>query len=192
MPDYAENQTQKCTQGAIYFRFAEVLLIYAEAKAELGTITQPDVDKTINLLRKRVGMTNGLLDISDITEDPNWEFKNLSPVLQEIRRERKVELACENFRKDDIFRWAAADELIVGHRPLGAKRAQWENYPGSTSSFKNAVMSLSVDENGYIDPYQKYSAMAKGYNFNLDRDYLNPIPTDQLVLNPNLGQNPGW
>lgn len=190
--DYAENQTMQCTTGAIYFRYAEVLLIYAEAKAELGTISQGDVDKTINLLRRRVGMTNGLLDIGNITEDPEWEFKGISPILQEVRRERKVELANENFRIDDIFRWAAADELIKNYRPLGAKRAQWENYPGATDDFKNAVKSLPVNEDGYIDPYQSYPVMANGYDFNLDRDYLYPIPQDQRLLNPALKQNPGW
>lgn len=190
--DYAENQTQKSTTGAIYFRYAEVLLIYAEAKAELGTITQDDLDKTVNLLRKRVGMNNGLLSLSNIENDPNWEFKNLTPVLQEIRRERKVELVCENFRIDDIYRWAAADEIIKGYRPLGAKVAQWIDYPGSTSGFQTAVKALPVNEDGYIDPYKNYSVMSSGYNFNLERDYLSPIPTDQLVLNPSLGQNPGW
>jgi len=178
--------------GVIYFRYAEVLLIYAEAKAELGTITQSDIDKTVNALRKRVGMNNGLLDMANITTDPNWEFANLSPVLQEIRRERKVELACEGFRVDDIFRWAAADELIHGKRPLGAYKAQWDNYPGAAESFLDAVAKLAVNENGYLDPYKNFSAVSEGYHFNLGRDYLSPIPTDELVLNPNLTQNPGW
>lgn len=190
--DYAENQTQQSTTGAIYFRFAEVLLIYAEAKAELGTISQDDIDRTVNRLRERVGMTEGYLDMADITVDPDWEFTGISPVLQEIRRERKVELACEDFRVDDIFRWAAADELIKGKRPLGAKAAQWIDYPGSTGDFQTAVAELPVNDEGYIDPYKNYPVMASGYNFNLDRDYLSPIPQDQLLLNPDLGQNPGW
>jgi hypothetical protein len=80
-------------------------LIYAEAKAELGEATQSDTDRTVNALRSRVGMPG--LDIGNIKTDPNWEFAGLSPLLQEIHRERKVELACEGFRVDDIFRWAA-------------------------------------------------------------------------------------
>ncbi|MDR1120945.1 MAG: RagB/SusD family nutrient uptake outer membrane protein [Dysgonamonadaceae bacterium] len=179
------------TLGAIYFRYAETLLIYAEAKAELGTVTQSDIDKTVNALRDRVGMT-GRLEINQIITDPNWEFAGISPLLQEIRRERKVELVCEGFRVDDIFRWAAADELIVGKKPKGAVKQQWENYPGASDAFLTAWEKLNTDEKGYIDPYQQYSSLSNGFNFNLNRDYLSPIPTTELVLNPNLKQNPGW
>jgi len=178
------------TAGYIYFRYAETLLIYAEAKAELGTATQSDIDKTVNALRARVGMPG--LNINDITTDPNWEFAGLSPLLQEIRRERKVELACEGMRVDDVFRWAAADELIAGKRPLGAVKQQWDNYPEASALFIEAVSKLSVNADGYIDPYQPYSALSNGFNFNLNRDYLSPIPTTEIVLNPNLAQNPGW
>ncbi|MDR1154846.1 MAG: RagB/SusD family nutrient uptake outer membrane protein [Bacteroidales bacterium] len=191
-PNYADYYgTWTSYHGAILFRYAEVLLIYAEAKAELGEITQSDIDKTVNALRKRVGMT-GMLDINNITTDPNWEFAGLSPALQEIRRERKVELVSEGFRVDDIFRWAAADELIAGKRPLGAVLKQWENYPGATESFLGAVAMKPVNAEGYIDPYRDFSALANGYQFNLGRDYLSPIPTNELVLNPQLAQNPGW
>ncbi len=178
------------TSGLIYFRYAEALLIYAEAKAELGTITQADLDKTVNALRLRVGMNNGLLKIDDIAADPNWEFKGISPLLQEIRRERKVELACEGFRVDDVFRWAAADELIAGKKPLGAVRAQWEA-PGTPASYLTAVKALPVNDAGYIAPYALFLGDA-GYNFKTDRDYLLPIPTTELTLNPALSQNPGW
>jgi hypothetical protein len=178
--------------GIIYFRYAEVLLIYAEAKAELGTINQSDIDKTVNALRKRVGMNDGLLNIENIITDPNWEFAGLSSVLQEIRRERKVELACEGYRLDDILRWAAADELIRGKRPLGAVLKQWENYQGASDAFLNAVAKMPVNDEGYIDPYKSFSALDGGYQFNLYRDYLSPIPTNEIVLNPNLTQNPGW
>ena len=190
--NYVECINQQSTIATIYFRYAEALLIYAEAKAELGTITQMDLDKTINALRRRVGMDEGLLNINNITTDPNWEFKNISPLLNEIRRERKVELACEGYRKDDIFRWAAADELIVGKKPKGAIKAQWGNYPNTTDAFVEAWTVLGEDGNGYIDPYKSFPAMNNGYQFNLERDYLSPLPTNELTLNPKLGQNPGW
>lgn len=190
--DYAERLNGfTSTSGQIYFRYAESLLIYAEAKAVMGTITQADVDKTVNALRLRVGMNNALLKIDDITADPNWEFNGISPILQEIRRERKVELACEGFRVDDVFRWAAADELIVGKKPLGAIRRQWENYPGTSSSFLAAVKTLPVNNKGYIEPYAN-SLGNSGYRFRPDRDYLLPVPTTELALNPALTQNPGW
>lgn len=190
--DYTECINGRCLIGTIYFRYAEALLINAEAKAELGTITQADIDRTINALRRRVGMTEGLLDMNHIVTDPNWEFKSISPLLNEIRRERKVELACEGFRTDDIYRWAAADELLVGKKPQGAYKEQWRNYPGATDAFVEAWEILATDADGYIDPYAAFPAMDNGYQFNVDRDYLSPLPTEELTINPALGQNPGW
>lgn len=90
------------------FRFAEILLINAEAKAESGTITQTDLDKTVNRLRSRVQMPNmtmGVaLDPALTTLYPNASATNLN-VLLEIRRERRVELAGEGLRYDDLMRW---------------------------------------------------------------------------------------
>lgn len=190
--NYTECINQQSTIGTIYFRYAEALLIYAEAKAELGTITQMDIDRTINALRSRVGMNEGLLNMNNIVTDPNWEFKNINPLLNEIRRERKVEFACEGFRRDDIFRWAVVDEVMVGKKPKGAVKSQWENYPNTTDAFVEAWSVLGEDERGYIDPFKSYPAMDNGYRFNLGRDYLQPLPTNELTLNPELGQNPGW
>jgi len=160
----------------IIYRYAEVLLNYAEAKAELGTISQNDIDKSIKKLRDRVGMPN--LILANIKTDPEWEFPGLSPTINEIRRERKVELATEGFRWDDIARWAAADEIIIGTRPKGFLASQIKTNP------------YPVDGNGFLDPFQ--NAIPDGYRFVLGRDYLDPIPPQELVLNPNLGQNPGW
>lgn len=162
---------------SIQFRYAEVLLNYIEAKAELGQATQADVDNTIKKLRDRVGMPN--LQVNAITTDSNWEFPALSPLINEIRRERKVELALENLRWDDIARWAAADELLIGKRPKGARAAQFPNTP-----------VLPVDVNGFLDPYA--TVVPGGYGFRADRDYLDPISINELTLNPALGQNPGW
>ena len=132
------------------------------------------------------------LKIDDITIDPNWEFKSVSPLINEIRRERKVELALEGFRLNDIYRWAAADEVLVGYKPKGAYKDQWNNYPGASSSFTEAWKKLLVDDQGYIDPFGKFASMSNGYNFNVNRDYLSPICTEELTLNPALKQNPGW
>ncbi|WP_290384365.1 RagB/SusD family nutrient uptake outer membrane protein, partial [Parabacteroides goldsteinii] len=160
---------------SVVYRYAEVLLNYAEAKAELGELTQNDIDISVKKLRDRVGMPN--LIISEIVSDPEWDFPSLSPVINEIRRERRVELASEGFRWDDIARWAAAEELIVGKRPKGAKANQFTDF-------------YPVDEKGYLDPFK--GSLPDGYRFDLKRDYLNPIPESQIVLNPNLKQNPGW
>lgn len=161
----------------ILFRYSEVLLNFAEAKVELGQISQEDIDRTIKPLRDRVGMPN--LELNKISHDPNWKFPHLSPVINEIRRERRIELALEGFRFDDIFRWAAAGQLIVGERPKGILFG--EKYPDNP---------YPDDAEGFMDPFQ--NILPNGYNFKIGRDYLLPLPKDQLTLNSNLEQNPGW
>lgn len=187
-PDYNQQQDMGTT-GLILFRFAEALLIYAEAKSELGTVTQADLDNSINKLRSRVKMP--ALTIGNITTDPNAEFKDISPLLNEIRRERRVELAAEGYRRDDIFRWAAMKDKFVNWKPKGAKRAQWESIT-QPEQFAKSVKELLIDDMGYIEPYKNVSGLKDGYQFKVDRDYLSPIPLDQLTLNPKIKQNPGW
>ncbi len=165
------------------FRYAEALLNFAEAKAELGTITQEDLNNSINLIRERVGMPPLNLEVGYV--DSNWEFPVLDPLINEIRRERRVEMAFEGFRFDDLMRWAAAD-LIKGQRPKGAKFILGQSFPG----IEDQISGILVDENRYIDRYR--NALPNGYGFDEDRDFLSPIPINELTLNPNLEQNPGW
>ena len=173
------------TQGLIYMRYAEVLLILAESKAELGTITQADINATVNKLRTRAGMpAAAALNIASITTDPNWDFPSLSPVINEIRRERRVELACEGYRFDDIMRWAAAGTYFVNWKPKGAKWNQWNTLFSAAVNAK-----FKRDANGYIEPFQ--TTLPTGYKFNVGRDYLEPIPQDQLLI-AGYTQNPGW
>ena len=173
--------TENAETGVIVFRYAEALLNYAEAKAELGEITQEDVDKTINVIRQRVGVAG--LQLNNIANDPNWQFPALSPIINEVRRERRVEFACEGYRLDDLMRWRA-HELIVNKRLKG--------YYYNASDFPEIVVGEGVylDENGYVDPYQV--SLPNGFQFNPNRDYLSPLPTTELVLNGKLEQNPGW
>lgn len=173
--------TENAETGVIVFRYAEALLNYAEAKAELGEITQEDVDKTINVIRQRVGVAG--LQLNNIANDPNWQFPALSPIINEVRRERRVEFACEGYRLDDLMRWRA-HELIVNKRLKG--------YYYNASDFPEIVVGEGVylDENGYVDPYQV--SLPNGFQFNPERDYLLPLPTTELVLNGKLEQNPGW
>lgn len=191
-PDWSQQTADNIgTTASIIFRYAEALLIHAEAKAELGTLTQEDADRTVNVLRDRVGMAH--LDINNISYDPNWEFPSLSPVINEIRRERRVELACEGFRWDDLARWRA-HHLIVGKRPRGVKytdtnlEGAYIDYQGNPTIFIG--QNLFVDEDGFVDPYR--NVLPSGYGFNPGRDYLSPIPSDEITLNSNLVQNPSW
>jgi hypothetical protein len=175
------EHNERSISGDIIFGFAEVLLNYVEARAELGELTQVDIDITINRIRDRVGVAH--LQIDNIANDPKWDFPTLSPIINEIRRERRIELCVQGLRLYDLLRWRA-HHLFAGLRPLGAKFIQ--------SDFPNMVIGTNVyiDGNGYIDFYQK--ALPNGYGFNQNRDYLYPIPTLELTLNKNLVQNPGW
>mgnify|MGYP001062317813 CR=1 FL=1 len=167
----------------ILFRFAEALLIYAEARAELGLLTQDDVDLTINKLRDRVGMPHMVL--GSITPDPNWPDYGypLSDELYEIRRERVTELYGEGFRFDDLMRWMAHN-YWVGKRFIGTYY---------TEELKEVDPNMLANEDGYLDPLMNsLNGPNGGYGFNPDKDYLLPLPTNELTLNPNLGQNPGW
>ncbi|WP_201747966.1 RagB/SusD family nutrient uptake outer membrane protein [Chitinophaga vietnamensis] len=115
---FPRDPAQRQGWGADYsgipvYRYAEVLLNYAEAKAELGTLTQSDVDNTINQLRLRVQMpplnmaaANALPDPVQAAAYPNVSGVNKG-VLLEIRRERRVEMACEGLRFNDVNRWKA-------------------------------------------------------------------------------------
>ncbi|QZT36921.1 RagB/SusD family nutrient uptake outer membrane protein [Halosquirtibacter xylanolyticus] len=191
-PDYLQSYSSfQSTTGAIVFRYAEALLNYAEAKAELGTITQADLDISINKLRDRVGMVH--LELGAIVADPNWKFPTLSPIINEVRRERRIEFVTTGFRFDDLMRWKAAN-LFVGKRPRGMMYVGGE-FEGKYLDDKGTDLitlgkNINVDENGFIDPYKK--ALPAGYGFKEDRDYLKPIPTNELTINKNLQQNPGW
>jgi hypothetical protein len=190
--DPSDYMTDNGTAAFIYFRYAEALLINAEAKAELGSITQADLDKTINPLRDRVGMPHLILsDVNAWSTGYNKEFPALSNIINEIRRERKVELVGEGFRMDDIFRWAAAGILIRNYIPLGAVRAQWSGITDNPAL--GNVDAISVTADGYINPYANTGVGVSGFQFNVNRDYLRPLPLTELVLNPALKpNNPGW
>ncbi|MFD2036614.1 RagB/SusD family nutrient uptake outer membrane protein [Belliella marina] len=99
------------------YRYAEVLLTYAEALAELGHLTQDDLDASVNLLRRRVGLPDLVLSEANSNPDPFLQSKypNLAGanrgVILEIRRERRVEFALEGYRYDDLMRWHAGKLL---------------------------------------------------------------------------------
>ena len=179
------------SNGVPVFRYAEALLIAAETNAELGTCTQEILDKTINKLRERANMPDLVLSGQSGVgfTDPNWDFPDLSPLLNEIRRERRVELAFEGFRMDDLFRWAAADLLQASR--LGSKIEQWRDNPFSPPYNVDEVSRTKKNAAGYISPY--FDKIGEGkISFNPNKNYLYPLPTDQLVLNKNLKQNPGY
>lgn len=116
------NSTDNTVIGSTDFpviRYAEVLLTYAEASAELGEITQGDLDKTVNLVRKRAGMPDVTLTDANTHPDPVLAAKypdvsgSDAGIILEIRRERRVEFALEGYRYDDLMRWHGGALLTV-------------------------------------------------------------------------------
>jgi hypothetical protein len=106
------------------FRLGEILLAYAEAKAELGALTQADLDKSVNLLRARVGMPSLEMAKANAAIDPVLAAYYPAVtgagkgVLLEIRRERRVELACEGLRVNDLKRWAAGEHFADNNQGI--------------------------------------------------------------------------
>lgn len=169
-------------------RYAEGLLAYAEAAAELEMWSDDIANKTLKALCERAGVK-----YLAPAKDANFtDFGyTLTPVLQEIRRERRSELALQGFRLDDLMRWKA-DKLIVGKRGKGAyvgdESILFKSY--SPDNQKRIRERLTLDDNKWADPMA--GTLPSGYQFHADRDYLLPIPPSELELNKKLKQNPKW
>ena len=123
----------------------------------------------------------------------DYPFRNLNKYIQAVRRERRVEQAIEGRRLTDIFRWAAAEELLRGWWPTGAR------YVGTDleEHFREQLTigtSILVNAKGDIVPLNpSTAAFDGGYGFRLDRDYLLPIQERMISLTNALWeQNPGW
>lgn len=156
------------------FRMGEILVNYAEAKYELGEFDQSVANASINKLRVRANLPNMIVD--DITDnfDPDRD-PTVPAVLWEIRRERRVELMGDGFRFRDLKRWKKGEYL--NKQALG----MWVK----NSDYNNKLKIHGGGSEGFIE----FFAEPKGW---LDYYYLEPLPTQELALNPNLVQNPGW
>jgi hypothetical protein len=167
-------------------RYAEVLLNYAEAKAEKGNISQTDLDKSINIIRDRVGMPH--LDVNP-PMDPKYAGEGLSSLLVEIRRERRIELAFENFRYQDLMRWKKGSYLTK--QVLGMRLEDGDRLPGGRYE-KTTVKTIEVNGKKYVDVFVGTDYAEEKRKFDENKDYLRPLPIDVIAKNPNLDQNPGW
>jgi hypothetical protein len=168
------------------FRYAEALLNYAEARAELGNISQNDLDVSINKLRDRAGMPH--LDLNP-PMDPKYASEGISSLLVEIRRERRVELSYEQFRYQDLMRWKKGHYLkkrVLGMRLEDADRAAGAKYE------KTTVSTFEVNGRKYVDVYAGTDYAAEKRVFDDNKHYLHPIPVNVMAKNQNLKQNPGW
>lgn len=226
--DYSSFGWNKTFSDIPIYRYAETLLSYAEAKAELGILTQQDLDKSVNLLRRRVNMPDMSLATVNANMDPVLvnKYSNVSGankgVVLEIRRERRVEFACEGLRRQDILRWKAI-EVVFKQQPqgmyipaLGPLDVTGDGKPDIAVLNKKSDKELlpeeiqkQIGDNIFVlhDEYGKetnfYLSQADhGYilfttdkinPFKFeDKYYFFPIPKKQIQLNPNLKQPTGW
>ena len=201
--DYTGNldAEYKGATPAIQFRYADVLLNYAEALAELGGAENASkIIAALQPLRDRVGMPAVDFD-REYNQDPSYPFSKLDKYIQAVRRERRIEKACEGRRMEDILRWAAADELIVGKWATGALfvGSNLEGHSGySTLVYDKAsgnnfyLTGKPGDALRYIVPVNPNN-YPNGWQFKLNRNYLLPIQERMINLTDNLWeQNPGW
>lgn len=218
------NAYGKADIDLIIFRAAEVYLNYAEALAELpvGTLTQDDLDISVNKLRDRVGMPAMNLAAANANPDPflknkTWGgYQNVPTggnegVILEIRRERTIELAQEGHRYYDIIRWK---EGKIFEQPLyglyieapasGQDYVTYDFnsdsvidlciYHGSSKPKVTATVFYKAGKDVILsETTHGYIQMHAGMGkWDEERDYLYPIPSTERTLNPNLTQNPGW
>lgn len=181
------------TTDAPLFWLSETMENYAEAAAELDNvggeaITQNDLDISINALRQRDSVNVKPLQLSGhqgtaVDGKPFVDPKkdaDVTSLIWEIRRDRRCELMMDGFRYDDLIRWGKLYYMDSQKNPdcfLGAKVTPNDQ--------------ITVNGQGYIQPYAATISRTV-----LDRDYLYPIPTNEISLYPaNLQagmQNPGW
>ncbi|NVK83937.1 MAG: RagB/SusD family nutrient uptake outer membrane protein [Cytophagia bacterium] len=198
-------------------RLAEMLLTYAEARAELGEITQADLDQSVNLLRQRVGMPNMTMSVvADAYQQA--KYPGVSALTLEIRRERRVEMALEGYRYDDLMRWKAGK--LLEEEPKGIYFSGLGKHDLTGDGIEDIVLLSSSEsvpdpkeENSLGATLIYYKAGNVGENvgvflsngtsghiltvnergtFMEPKYYYRPVPASQTALNPNLTQIFGW
>lgn len=201
-----DSNTSPCGTCIPIIRYAEILLAYAEAKAELGEFDSSIWDMTIRLLRERSGVDGGMPSEADVYMQEYFLNTVTDMYLLEIRRERGIELLLENVRWDDVMRWAMGSLL---ERPwygvyVGEMDKVYDldgdgtgdvcfvaSTPETTQTGVTYVVIgndflLTEGTSGYLNCYVN---MNRSWD---DKKYVRPIPTSALNDNPALGQNPGW
>lgn len=197
------------------FRFGEVLLNYAEAKAELGTLTDNDWASTVGALRARAGITNGLTTKPTVVDQylQSVYFPEISdPVILEIRRDRGIELCMEGLRFYDIVRWKRGElmEMVWNgmyvpalDTPLDLNEdgvmdvVYYIDPPGTAPTYP--AIPVSDLYGGKPNPYRLSNGTYGEVTWLTtiqrkweDKNYYYPIPEGARLTNPNLEQNPGW
>lgn len=213
---YPDGGTRN-TNSISMLRYAEVLLNYAEAKAELGTLTDADWSRTVGALRRRAGITGGLSakpTVVDTYLQANYFPAITDPTLLEVRRERGIELALEGFRFYDLVRWRRGELLEMPwngfyvpalNQPLDLNEdgiqdvAFYTTLPANRPSGVTYINVAPTTAGGGVNPQRLRNGSSGELTWlnNVARKweekyYLYPIPETDRLLNPALGQNPGW
>ncbi len=176
------------SNDAPLFRMGEVMLNYAEAMWKLGEFTQEIADATINKLRIRAEIAPMIVNEIDETFDSTRDL-SVAPVLWEIRRERRVELMGDGFRFNDLRRWKKCE--YINKQKLGRwLSAEWLVQQGLIANISECKLKFrGGDTEGFIEFFG--DPVKEGYGWK-DHYYLYPLPLNDLALNPNLKQNPGY
>lgn len=191
----AEALSSTNTTDAPIIRLGEVMMNFAEASAELGTLTQADLDNSINKLRKRGGISmpnlqviGGQPAVNGVVYDDPQRDPAVSSLIWEIRRERRIELMMEGFRNDDLKRWRKY-AYIDTKLNTSINRGAWIK----KADYPKATVTIDGTTEGYIIPAPKPETQR---TFDNDKVYLSPLPLDQIKLYKDQGidlkQNPGW
>lgn len=184
-------------------RYAEVLLNYAEAKAELGTFNESDWTNSIALLRERAGVNSKVPESADPYLIQYFDNSVTDKWLLEIRRERGIELYMENLRYQDLMRWHLGHLIVRPWKgiycPEGTSQAlnnentQFVSIVETQTSSEPGTQYLVLSENQYISLDENncliFEQMKRVWD---ERMYLRPIPQSAIDINNNLEQNPLW
>lgn len=179
----------KVEQDYIIMRYADVLLMYAEAMIEQNKIDD-SVLKAINMVRARAYG----VDVSETSAYPVVKMGSQEELRKTVRIERRMEFAMENSRLQDLMRWKLASKALNGYNYIMLQ---------PDDLLKNVVekglwfwgMTPQIDENGLADFSALFNAgyCTTGAKRSFpDREYLWPIPTHDMELCPNLTNNPGY
>ena len=187
--DWVNNQTFKVAPDYVFIRYAEVLLIYAEAKIELGQI-DASVLNAINSVRARaygvqLSQTSAYPAVTALGQD---EMRRI------VRLERRMELAYEGLRYMDLLRWKLAEKALNQPNYGLLDNAGLKKLCDDGNWFFAYVPE--IDEDGIADFSRLYEdglcKIISKRNFDASKNYLWPIPSQEVLTNPFLGQNDNY
>lgn len=178
---WADRQAED--NDAILYRYAEILLIYAEAKIQLSEIDDTVLDAINQVKARAYGVTP-----AQTTLYPAVTTTDVAQLRKIVRRERRVEFVREGLRYMDLIRWRLAEKAltkpVIGlPDPANQNRSKWP-FPGVTPLDDDGI----ADYSGFSNDVKVVAQRA----FDKNKQYLWPLPSIELRVNPKLTQNPNY